>query len=273
MSGGTLRAFDGRGRAGGTAGIGGKVVTTEGDEQMHSSVWKIWCHFVLRAYVVGVLAAHATRVGAVCVRKFRGYRLVGMPGLALVCAFLLIDRPDAPELTRIAAADSTPHGPMISGVLTLPEFESNTHMQQARKFARKLVIGFSLKPATAVEFSDWIIEASARQRLQPELIASLVFAESSFRKSVQSHVGAIGPAQVRPHYWGEFCGQNDLYDPEQNIYCGTQILGLLLERCAGDQVCALSAYNIGMNSNRRAAGLRYVAKIDLHMQRLQGGSL
>ena len=143
--------------------------------------------------------------------------------------------------------------------LTLPDFPSKTHMQQAGDFAEKLVIGFGLRPEVALEFSDWILEASARQEMRPELIASLVFAESSFRKAVQSHVGAIGPtARFGPFIGADFCGHNDLYDPEQNVHCGTQILGLL-ERCKGDQACALSAYNVGMNSVAGAAGLRQAA--------------
>jgi hypothetical protein len=35
----------------------------------------------------------------------------------------------------------------------------------------------------------------------------------------------------------------------------------------------LSAYNIGINSKRRAAGLRYVAKIDRNMAQLQSANL
>ena len=102
------------------------------------------------------------------------------------------------------------------------------------------MIGFGLRPGcTGVLRLD--LEASARQEMRPELIASLVFAESSFRKAVQSCW------RHRPDRFGHipFCGHNDLYDPEQNVYCGTQILALL-ERCEGDHMCAI-AYNIGLN--------------------------
>ena len=195
-------------------------------------------------------------------------RFAGTPGVLLACAWFLVFQPTADALRQITPIAGQ-HATVITVDLTLPDFPSKTHMQQASDFANKLNIGFGLRPEVALEFSDWILEASARQEVRPELIASLVFAESSFRKTVQSHVGAIGPTQIRPHYWAEFCGHNDLYDPEQNVYCGTQILGFLLERCEGDQACALSAYNIGLNSNRRAAGLRYVAKIDRHLEQLK----
>ena len=188
------------------------------------------------------------------------------PAVLLAAVWLWAYQPNGEALQQTPASGQ--HGAVVTVNLTLPDFPSKTHMQQAGDFAERLVIGFGLRPEVALEFSDWILEASARQEMRPELIASLVFAESSFRKAVQSHVGAIGPTQIRPHYWAEFCGHNDLYDPEQNVYCGTQILGFLLERCEGDQACALSAYNIGLNSNRRAAGSRYVAKIDRHLEQL-----
>ena len=222
-----------------------------GENGWRRTVWRIGQRSLLSASIV------CQKLG----------RFSGTPGVVLACAWLWAFQPGG-DIQQQTIPASGQHGSLVTVDLTLPDFPSKTHMQQAGDFADKLVIGFGLRPEVALEFSDWILEAAARQELRPELIASLVFAESSFRKTVQSHVGAIGPTQIRPHYWLEFCGQNDLYDPEQNVYCGTQILGFLLERCDGEQACALSAYNIGMNSNRHAAGSRYVAKVDRHLAQL-----
>jgi hypothetical protein len=125
--------------------------------------------------------------------------------------------------------------------------------------------------STATEFSGWILEASKRQGLSPELLASVVFIESSFRKNVTSDMGAIGPAQVKP-YWSPFCGSANLSDPAENIYCGAQILAHYRDLC-GDEQCALSAYNVGMKNQRDDAyyqelGLRYAKSIDRHVSRL-----
>ncbi len=135
-------------------------------------------------------------------------------------------------------------------------------------FASKVTRAFGVRATTAQEFSGWILEASERHEFAPELIASLVLTESSFRKSVRSHVGALGPAQVRPEMWGRFCGASDLTDPAENIYCGAQVLAHLREQCGGN-TCALKAYNIGQYSKRHEAGNRYVAKIDEHRDRLE----
>ena len=130
--------------------------------------------------------------------------------------------------------------------------------------ASRISKAFNVDIKVASEFSDWVLEASERQHLPTELIASLVFAESSFRKHVVSHVGAIGPAQVRPDYWGGFCGTSNLSDPAENIYCGAQILSYYRERCGNDE-CALQAYNVGPNTRYyAAAGLRYVNKVNDH---------
>ena len=139
---------------------------------------------------------------------------------------------------------------------------------QVDAFGGKVSVAFGIDSQVATEFADWILEASERQQLAPELLASLVLTESSFRKYARSNVGAVGPAQVRPDYWGNFCGSNDLANPEENIYCGAQILSHLLERCGGDQACALAAYNVGPYADRPQAARRYVSKVDRYLESL-----
>ncbi|MCZ6644235.1 MAG: transglycosylase SLT domain-containing protein [Gammaproteobacteria bacterium] len=135
-------------------------------------------------------------------------------------------------------------------------------------FGSKVSQAFGVRRSTATEFAGWILEASERQNMEPELIASLVLTESSFRKTVRSNVGAVGPAQIRPDYWGRFCGSSDLSDPAENIYCGAQVLSHLQERC-GNVNCALEAYNVGIHSSRDKAARRYVAKVDRHRDQLR----
>jgi len=133
------------------------------------------------------------------------------------------------------------------------------------QFGSKVSRAFGIDHGVATEFSNWILEASERQLISPELLASLVVTESSFRKTARSNVGAVGPTQVRPDYWGNFCGAADLLDPEENVYCGAQVLSYLLERCNGDRACALGAYNVGPYVNREGAARRYVTKVDRYL--------
>lgn len=148
--------------------------------------------------------------------------------------------------------------------------------KEVAHFGNRVSDAFGIQGSIANEFADWILEASERQGIKPELLASLVVTESSFRKTAQSHVGAIGPAQVRPEYWGDFCGARDqLHDPEQNVYCGAQVLSHMLDRCEGDMTCALAAYNVGpyARGHRDEAANRYVKKIDRYLTTLEGPSI
>jgi hypothetical protein len=139
-------------------------------------------------------------------------------------------------------------------------------------FGAKVSQAFGVRRSTANEFASWILEASRRHQIEPDLLASLVHTESTFRKEALSPVGAIGPAQVRPNYWSGFCGSSNLHDPAENIYCGAQVLSHLRDRC-GDDRCALQAYNIGMYSDEFQAAARYVAKIDWARNRLRTQAL
>ena len=156
----------------------------------------------------------------------------------------------------------------ISYVQQVVKFSSRSEVPGEEVLSKKLVKGFGMDPSIAEEFSEWIYEASKRHGIEAELIASLISVESSFRKSVVSHRGAVGPTQVKPNHWQDFCGNNNLYDPEQNVYCGAMILSYLIDRCRGDSSCGLSAYNVGFYGDRWQAGKRYIAKIDRSLDTL-----
>ncbi|MEZ5559806.1 MAG: transglycosylase SLT domain-containing protein [Pseudomonadales bacterium] len=145
---------------------------------------------------------------------------------------------------------------------------------EVEDFGTKVSRAFGVQPGTAEEFASWILEASRRQQIDPDLLASLVHTESTFRKDAVSHVGAVGPAQVRPSYWSKFCGSSNLEDPAENIYCGAQVLSHFKERC-GDESCALKAYNVGMAGRRSRAdsAFRYLTKIDRAREQLRGETL
>ncbi len=182
---------------------------------------------------------------------------LGLVGTALMAALLISELGVSKGYQTIAFA------------LPATESQSVSWQSEVDAFGHKVSQAFGVRRATATEFAGWILEASERQRLEPELLASLVLTESSFRKDVRSHVGAVGPAQVRPEYWSGFCGSNNLDDPAENIYCGAQVLSHLQERCSDDEICALKAYNVGIYANGHPAGQRYVMKIDRYREQLR----
>lgn len=174
--------------------------------------------------------------------------LVYFVSLALTASFCIANVGNNLERSSIAFAK--------------PAFEERADWKdETAEFALRLESAFGLSQAVADEYAHWILEASTRQDLDPNLLAGLVHAESSFRKSARSVVGAVGPTQIRPEYWGQFCGHPNLRDPEANILCGAQVLAHLRDLC-GDETCAVKAYNVGLGGMRGAAAQRYLRKID-----------
>lgn len=157
--------------------------------------------------------------------------------------------------------------------ISTPEIQTlNAWQQDVEAFGNRVSSALGVRLSTAVEFAPWLLEASVRHEFQPELLASLVLTESSFRKDVRSFHGAIGPAQVRPEFWSDFCGSDQLWAPDENIYCGAQVLNYYRQRC-GAEACALKAYNIGYYGTREQAGRRYVAKVDGHLDAFENLAL
>ena len=182
----------------------------------------------------------------------------------------------------VAAGNDAPSSGRVVAI-AIPEAKTQkvSWQEERSAFAGRLVRSYGLPTTVAEEFAGWILEGATRQRLAPELLASLVMTESSFRKNAASPLGAVGPAQVRVDLWNSFCG-GDLFDAEQNLYCGAQILAHLAEVCARNPAvapelvtaCALRSYNVGYhNRNGRYfvdAADRYIAKIDRYAAKING---
>jgi soluble lytic murein transglycosylase len=125
-----------------------------------------------------------------------------------------------------------------------------------------------------------IVQAHSRNyRLDPALLAAVIYTESKFDADARSSSGAIGLMQLLPataegialHTGGSRFRVSDLYNPELNIRYGSWYLRHLLDKY-GDERTALAAYNAGQdNVDRwRAAGegiqfpetRNYVAKVE-----------
>ena len=104
---------------------------------------------------------------------------------------------------------------------------------------------FPIPQNEANEFANWIVHSADKHGVDEVLLTSIVAAESSFRKDVVSHKGAIGPAQIMPQYWEDFCSPLNLNVPQDNIECSARILSYLIEQC-WDESCAIRSYNMGL---------------------------
>ena len=111
---------------------------------------------------------------------------------------------------------------------------------------------------------DTIQAESAKNNLDPYLVASLIRQESEFDPSAISYANAYGLMQLLPSVGRTMAREEgiahfqtfQLLDPKMNIRLGTRYLRQMLDRFGGVQEYALAAYNAGDNrvSDWQAAG-------------------
>jgi soluble lytic murein transglycosylase len=103
---------------------------------------------------------------------------------------------------------------------------------------------------------DAIVRGHARNyRLDPALLAGVIYTESKFDANARSSSGAIGLMQLLPdtakgialHTGGSRFRVSDLDDPEINVRYGSWYLRHLLDKY-GDERTALAAYNAGQDN-------------------------
>jgi soluble lytic murein transglycosylase-like protein len=127
------------------------------------------------------------------------------------------------------------------------------------------------KPTTPVpapkSLADMVNSASDAHNIDPDLINSVIHAESGFNPHAVSPKGARGLMQLMPKTATQL-GVANSFDPNANVDGGTKYLQELLERYNYDMVKALAAYNAGPQRVDQYHGVppyyetrAYVAKI------------
>lgn len=101
-------------------------------------------------------------------------------------------------------------------------------------------------------YEEDIIERANKYNLEPELVAALMFIESSYYPSVVSHANACGLMQVVPKWTGGPATAGKKYtckqlkNPKTSIRVGTQILNWTINSFAkGNLEQGLCFYNAG----------------------------
>jgi len=102
-------------------------------------------------------------------------------------------------------------------------------------------------PATlphSFDLTQAVNDASGTYRLDPDLVTSVIRAESGFNVRAVSPKGAQGLMQLMPQTATQL-GVKNAFDPQANVEAGTRYLRELLERYNFDLIKALAAYNAG----------------------------
>lgn len=118
-----------------------------------------------------------------------------------------------------------------------------------------------------LDLDDLVSAASEIYKLDPDLVNSVIRAESGFNVRAVSPKGAQGLMQLMPQTASDLGVQN-AFDARANVEGGTRYLRELLERYDFDLVKALAAYNAGPERVERYGGVppyyetrAYVARI------------
>jgi hypothetical protein len=95
-------------------------------------------------------------------------------------------------------------------------------------------------------FGQLIFDVARRHRMNPELVAAVIRAESAFDPTAVSPKGARGLMQLMPATAERFgVALDELFEPARNLEAGTGYLDWLTERFDGDLDRVLAAYNAG----------------------------
>jgi hypothetical protein len=120
-----------------------------------------------------------------------------------------------------------------NGYVDVPSFEKDLSAPAAGKTR-----------ASSQSMNEVISAVSSRHHLDPDLINSVIHAESGFNPRAVSPKGAQGLMQLMPQTALRL-GVTDSFDPSANVEGGTRYLRELLEQYNFDLVKALAAYNAG----------------------------
>lgn len=120
---------------------------------------------------------------------------------------------------------------------------------------------------TKLDLDQVIREASARQRLDPDFVSSVIKAESDFYPRAVSPKGAQGLMQLMPGTAAKL-GVSDPFDPRANVEGGTTYLSELLDLYNNDPIRALAAYNAGPERVQQYHGVPPYRETKLYIARV-----
>ena len=118
-------------------------------------------------------------------------------------------------------------------------------------------------PVAELEAEDHITKVAKQYGLDPSVVKALIKEESGWCSSAEGDGGnSIGLMQIQPRWHKERMkrlGITNLYDPEQNVTVGCDILSELLNKY-GNYEDALSVYNSGNTEDGKAYAERILRK-------------
>jgi soluble lytic murein transglycosylase-like protein len=124
--------------------------------------------------------------------------------------------------------------------------------------------------ATPAQVDAWTLEAAKTNRVDPELLKSLVRNESAGDSLAVSRSGAQGLTQLMPGTARDMGVTNSL-DGRQNVMGGARYLRKMLDRFEGREDLALAAYNAGPENVMKHGGIPPFAETQNYVKKVLEG--
>ena len=124
-----------------------------------------------------------------------------------------------------------------------------------------------LTPAPKPSLDDVVTATGFQHRIDPDLINSVIHAESNFNPHARSQKGAQGLMQLMPQTAHKL-GVADAFDSQANVDGGTRYLKQLLELYNYDLVKALAAYNAGPQRVTKYRGVPPYRETQMYIRRI-----
>ena len=174
------------------------------------------------------------KVRALCERMRRPATLQILAGLVLMAPAGLMTMRDVSPAPGTTSAVPIELAPILAVAPQVPVHAA------AANYAAEYKI-----PATLAKD---IYEAAVAHDIKPKVAFGLVRAESSFRSSATSPVGATGLTQLMPataRWLAPGTTRQQLRDPDTNLRIGFKYLRSLIDKYDGNEKLALTAFNRG----------------------------
>jgi hypothetical protein len=150
-------------------------------------------------------------------------------------------------------------------------------METCYACALQPTVNFASTRLNSTAYQVEISQASHDFGVDEAIIRAIIHAESAFRPTALSRVGAQGLMQLMPATARRF-GVGNPFDAGQNIRGGVQYLAFLLRRFNGDLKLAAAGYNAGEGAVDKYRGVppysetkRYVQRVGMLADRYRGG--
>ncbi|HEY6768654.1 MAG TPA: lytic transglycosylase domain-containing protein [Candidatus Sulfotelmatobacter sp.] len=177
-----------------------------------------------------------------------------------------VDVPTA-EIEHIEAAAELPaSGSGLAAVDPLPLHTAQDTLANNTKRG-SLGVAPPLVNLDQANLNEVVTTASGRYRLDPDLVNSVIRAESGFNVHAVSRKGAQGLMQLMPGTASQL-GVPNAFDAAANVDGGARYLRELLERYNFDMVKALAAYNAGTRRVEQYGGVPPYVETRAYVKRI-----